>query len=291
MRNNLLVFFLLISICSYKPSYAYYPAVKNSNGEIVSGDLFEPDEYYVTICKISLSKVDPGVPTESVSFDNSKSVIIFKSIDESGSRIQIKNGEFHSLNGIVTRPPNDSYSYAIMEMAPEIEIKAHAKFDQPMKLMSDLNISAQPAGTYFWSKQGEHWVNGKIYAPPVRIGYGSVWNKEDTGIVKLHINSLDTKSQTYSGNGNNEVGLVSGYLVGSNKSLGSGAGLESMGTVDRAIFVQKFNTPIVITQNSKIDVSFDVSASVAASHQLQNGTQAIWTFFPQLFNAKISSSQ
>lgn len=295
IKHKLFLFLSLIFICVYNPSYAVNnpAAVINSNGEIVvsnnGGGIFEPDEYYVTIYKISLSNVAPIAPTASVPFNDSKSVTIFENPE--GWRMRVINGVPTSPKG-VTFPPFGTYSYAHIELAPEIEIMAHAKFDQPIKLSYDSAIPAQPAGTYFWSKTGDRWVyEDRNNDRNIRVGYGQTWNKEESGITKLNINTFDENGSSYIANTTTSMGNTTGYLVSSNKTLGSGNGIGIMGTVDKMIVLMQFSTPLNIAKDSALEVSFDVSQSVSVNCHRSNSSSpyTIWSFTPQFFNIRITS--
>jgi hypothetical protein len=220
----------------------------------ISDCYIEPDEYYMTFYRIILLNGEPVAPTASSKIDYSAGAIVYE--NETGGRIIVKKGQGTSLSGTFTRPPVGTYSHVIVEVAPMVQLKAHAKF----------------LGERFYPRGGTMGQNPTCWSTNCDIySHSSPQNTPDTRITTsqnewgITTNYVNRAGDEYSMSGvtsKSEPYMV--YLVDAGYKLASGVEYDTMGTIKRLVMVLQH--PITITPlTSSVTISFNVASGSSVS--------------------------
>ncbi|MEI8032516.1 MAG: hypothetical protein WCH05_04130 [Chlorobiaceae bacterium] len=239
-----------------------------------------PDQYYMTVYRVGLGNSLPAAPTTSSPIDFSGFVTVFES--SSGWREQVKKGISAPLTGTKIRPPSGTYTFAYVELAPKIEVKAKARFNTARwQLINSAtytngtyNNYKENAGAYFWSKNGStyNWGN-----PPFGlVGHGATVDNTTYAVTKHFMNSIATDSELYSADFKINGVTASAYLVNSSYKLASGAAAlpsaNPMGDIARIIAIMPV-TLTVTAENTGLNISFNVSngSTIHMNHPSNSG--------------------
>ncbi len=245
----------------------------DANGAITSTQScnMQPDEYTINVFKVRLFTSDPGAPTASSAISTANSVLLFESSDATnGTQIKVIKGQPTTLTGTL-RPPNGTYTYAYVELKPQIQVKATEKFSRNMYAndnAKDGNSNFIAANTSCWSKGINvfNWGN-----PPFNtIGWGAFPNP---GTTIKKINSLSSSAAQYSGTFATSWGdTETAYLVDSNGYLGANATAGTMGTITRIIAIIP-QSITVTSATASMDVAFNVGLGVNIRMEPYTGTK------------------
>ncbi len=214
----------------------------------------EPDEYYMTFYRIILLNGEPVAPTESSKIDYSAGAIVYE--NATGGRIMVKKGEGTSLSGTFTRPPVGTYTHVIVEVAPMVQIKAHAKFSglrySPTRTMHGTDLT-------WWSTNCDIYSNSSDpNNPDARI----TTSQNNWGITTNYVNRVGDVSSMSGVTSKGEPYMV--YLVDAGYKLVSGVGPNTMGTINRLVMVLQH--PITITPlTNSVTISFNVASGCSVS--------------------------
>ncbi len=222
-----------------------------------------PDLYQVKLYELMLCTDAPTAPTTSLVMDSSMCESVWT--NTAGSLITVQNGVTSPLDGVISRPLNNSYSYGYARLSKNFTLQSSIKFN------ASANGDISGSGVYCSTKAGTGDANdaNSTTCDSSAISAGSLISP---------LGDLSTDGNWSASGG--DVNLTA-YLVDTSQKLAS-----DVNDVSLLIGIQRFTAPIIITDDSKeIDVSFNVSKGLSVNESGGNGTVS---FNRGPFSVKIS---
>ena len=236
---------------------------------------FEPDEFRMAVIEMGLLKSNPGTPDADTPLDFSSAVKVYQSQSSSGDEVIVRNGVSTSLPGTITRPPDGTYSYGYVVIAPVFKVKATYVY----------------GGTTYYSLESEKflWESGEsiVGNQASRVATSDAsW-----GLATIKMNAFNTES-AYTGNRCiSTEGGVSAYLTDSSYKLGAnanGTGAGSYGTISRLVGIMPLNVTVDATTTT-MDLAFKVTEGCSVySGSITGAVDTVWFFAPGPFNINLS---
>lgn len=250
MLRKIFYVFALMMALGHTPIASAQSACTISAGAITDTNVncqAQPEGYKVTIYKLMLCTSLPTAPTNATAIDLSNCSTVFQ--NDSGTQVGITLNGSTQLNGTITRPPNGTYSHAVVIISPQFQVKSQFTFSP-----SRSNYGNTSSGTVCWSKAGDFYGNRTSRVSLVDCG-GSVGAGYD-------YTTTNTNGADYVGGAwvmTKDFGSVIVHLVTSSLALATSTS-DALGNVSRVIGVVPASTPWVITDaTSNFDVSFSIS--------------------------------
>lgn len=291
MKKNICIGLLLGVMALFNGNIAFADL---PNATIVNGVVqnttecyLEPDEYYMTFYKMTLLKERPTV-SATTPIDLSSGLTVFE--NSAGSRLMIKKGELAPLSGTVTVPPAGTYNYVCVELAPMMQLKAHATFNGARTYTNGTNLGNNPT---LYSKEIDIYSWADYTTPHTDTNRPISTSLGDWGVTTNYINSV--------GNYDGQLAAIysmaevtskgenySVYLVDSAYKFASTAAKGSMGNIHRLMYVLQH--PVTITQSTAgISMQANVTQGSSVAMSPQDGKNYITQFMggPLEFNLTV----
>jgi len=236
---------------------------------------FEPDEYRMAVIEMGLLRSDPGTPDADTPLDFSSAVKVYQSQNSSGDEVTVRNGVSTSLPGTITRPPDGTYSYGYVVIAPVFKVKATYEY----------------GGATYYSLESErfNWESGAniVTEQTSRVATSDAsW-----GLATIKMNAFNTEP-SYTGNRCITTdGGISAYLTDSSYKLGANAndtGAGSYGTISRLVGIMPLNVTVDATTTT-MDLAFKVTEGCSVYYgEITDHGDKLWFFAPGPFNINLS---
>jgi len=252
----------------------------------VNTNTIEPDEYYVTVRKIMLCKTKPSTPTTTTAMDLSDAVTI---LDEpAGVSVLVKNGVTAPLGGAATRPTNGTYTYAYVELAPAIKIKAYKGYT------SKYHDGTVTGGEYqyFWTDGSESfaWSASRPTLYHSNNEADAVSSNRKVSTVKLNTFQGGYPSDPFGSTPTNSPSItvdnLSAYLMTAANKLGTGT-QGSYGDITKLGAVLDIEDVTVSEATIGMDISFEASKGCTLS-TIDEGTKIFDHFSAGALNMRVS---
>ena len=237
---------------------------------------FEPDSYSTVLYEFGVCTAYPSPPTTTSAYDSSSVCSpVFK--NSTGLLTSITKDITTSLSGVITRPPNGNYPYGYVKVGTSFLIKSNFELStltpgydidsqKGEDNSKDGKYCATQTATYYNEKSlHDDGVNSSICddTPPTAGVLTQVlrdFNGSDNGVGTVYPEIGDGLSIT--GTDNEWVRTAAGYLQ-AYLTKSNGLIPTSHSEVEYILGIQKFSTPVVVTENSSsMDVGINVSQGI-----------------------------
>ena len=255
----LAVTFVLVSITTASADFPN--CTQDTNGKVIDTTqcYVQPDKYWIKVYDVGVCKSVPTAPTASLPYDVSTCKPIFHNSD--GASLEVKKGIATPIDGTITRPSNDTYSYVYFIVAPYTDIQTKKQFTPNRHARG-----SSADGQYCWSRTGNRYGYSLTGINDL-VACGSTVTTGDNGITRTWTNSFGGQPSWSSG-------TLTAYLLDLNNKLGNGSD-NSMGNVVRilGVFTQSLT---VADTTTGLDIAYNITqgASVEMTSGIANEVSA-----------------